>query len=301
MSTVKSCAFNTAFKWHCWCFSTLGVVKGCELVSSTLDYASSLMWLDLHSLELPLVRILIWNSEGMHDTPFTPVCPDASFGTRQLISHISCVWLPCASLVLGFLPSCLYAGDNFWLFSVFHATGSVSSSSSASQMASGISLVSFNTRPDGMHQRSYSVSSADQWSEATVIANSGISTGMTALEPCKDPYGQRGPPMCLPLKAVVAVKLNSQGNGCIPLLSSTSTLLLSLSSGLASLFSLVSPHPFLLWFSPPYPSLYLLLIELSGANATLTVYQCNGFESPPVRTPCSVYTQGRTLINGCLS
>lgn len=44
-------------------------------------------------------------------------------------------------------------------------------------MASGISLVSFNSRPDGMHQRSYSVSSADQWSEATVIANSGISSG----------------------------------------------------------------------------------------------------------------------------
>ncbi|KAM9483150.1 arf-GAP with GTPase, ANK repeat and PH domain-containing protein 1 isoform 3-T3 [Clarias gariepinus] len=56
------------------------------------------------------------------------------------------------------------------------APGSVSSSSSASQMASGISLVSFNSRPDGMHQRSYSVSSADQWSEATVIANSGVST-----------------------------------------------------------------------------------------------------------------------------
>ncbi|XP_056606019.1 arf-GAP with GTPase, ANK repeat and PH domain-containing protein 1 isoform X2 [Triplophysa dalaica] len=54
--------------------------------------------------------------------------------------------------------------------------GSVTSSSSVSQMASGISLVSFNSRPDGMHQRSYSVSSADQWSEATVIANSGIST-----------------------------------------------------------------------------------------------------------------------------
>uniref|UniRef100_A0A8C1LH24 Arf-GAP with GTPase, ANK repeat and PH domain-containing protein 1 n=1 Tax=Cyprinus carpio TaxID=7962 RepID=A0A8C1LH24_CYPCA len=54
--------------------------------------------------------------------------------------------------------------------------GSVTSSSSASQMASGISLVSFNSRPDGMHQRSYSVSSADQWSDATVIANSGIST-----------------------------------------------------------------------------------------------------------------------------
>ncbi|KAF7711296.1 hypothetical protein HF521_000307 [Silurus meridionalis] len=56
------------------------------------------------------------------------------------------------------------------------APGSVTSSSSASQMASGISLVSFNSRPDGMHQRSYSVSSADQWNEATVIANSGVST-----------------------------------------------------------------------------------------------------------------------------
>ncbi|MBN3307281.1 AGAP1 protein, partial [Amia calva] len=56
------------------------------------------------------------------------------------------------------------------------SAGTVTGSSSASQMASGISLVSFNSRPDGMHQRSYSVSSADQWSEATVIANSGIST-----------------------------------------------------------------------------------------------------------------------------
>ncbi|KAM4538372.1 arf-GAP with GTPase, ANK repeat and PH domain-containing protein 1 isoform 4-T4 [Fundulus diaphanus] len=55
--------------------------------------------------------------------------------------------------------------------------GLVSSSSAASQMASGVSLVSFNSRgPEGMHQRSYSVSSADQWTEATVIANSGIST-----------------------------------------------------------------------------------------------------------------------------
>ncbi|XP_071186614.1 arf-GAP with GTPase, ANK repeat and PH domain-containing protein 1 isoform X5 [Salvelinus alpinus] len=54
--------------------------------------------------------------------------------------------------------------------------GSVTSSLSASQMASGISLVSFNSRGDGMHQRSYSVSSADQWSDATVIANSGLST-----------------------------------------------------------------------------------------------------------------------------
>ncbi|XP_068959237.1 arf-GAP with GTPase, ANK repeat and PH domain-containing protein 1 isoform X2 [Petaurus breviceps papuanus] len=55
-------------------------------------------------------------------------------------------------------------------------SGNVTASASVSQTASGISLVSFNTRPDGMHQRSYSVSSADQWSEATVIANSGISS-----------------------------------------------------------------------------------------------------------------------------
>ncbi|XP_072575210.1 arf-GAP with GTPase, ANK repeat and PH domain-containing protein 1 isoform X15 [Vulpes vulpes] len=49
-------------------------------------------------------------------------------------------------------------------------------SASGSQMASGVSLGSFSGRPDGMQQRSYSVSSADQWSEATVIANSAISS-----------------------------------------------------------------------------------------------------------------------------
>ncbi|XP_032249597.1 arf-GAP with GTPase, ANK repeat and PH domain-containing protein 1 isoform X4 [Phoca vitulina] len=49
-------------------------------------------------------------------------------------------------------------------------------SASGSQMASGISLGSFGSRQDGMQQRSYSVSSADQWSEATVIANSAISS-----------------------------------------------------------------------------------------------------------------------------
>ncbi|XP_059503039.1 arf-GAP with GTPase, ANK repeat and PH domain-containing protein 1 isoform X4 [Stegostoma tigrinum] len=54
--------------------------------------------------------------------------------------------------------------------------GNVTPTGSATQMACGISLVSFNSRPEGMHQRSYSVSSADQWSEATVIANSGISS-----------------------------------------------------------------------------------------------------------------------------
>nr|XP_034995059.1 arf-GAP with GTPase, ANK repeat and PH domain-containing protein 1 isoform X2 [Zootoca vivipara] len=55
-------------------------------------------------------------------------------------------------------------------------SGNVTTSTSVSQMASGISLVSFNSRPDGMHQRSYSVSSADQWSEVTVVANSSISS-----------------------------------------------------------------------------------------------------------------------------
>ncbi|XP_065773088.1 arf-GAP with GTPase, ANK repeat and PH domain-containing protein 1 isoform X3 [Muntiacus reevesi] len=49
-------------------------------------------------------------------------------------------------------------------------------SAPGSQMASGVSLGSFNSRADGVQQRSYSVSSADQWSEATVIANSAVSS-----------------------------------------------------------------------------------------------------------------------------
>ncbi|XP_018413778.1 PREDICTED: arf-GAP with GTPase, ANK repeat and PH domain-containing protein 1 isoform X5 [Nanorana parkeri] len=57
-------------------------------------------------------------------------------------------------------------------------TGNVTTSTSVTQMASGpsgISLGSFS-RLDGMHQRSYSVSSADQWSEGAVLANSAISS-----------------------------------------------------------------------------------------------------------------------------
>uniref|UniRef100_A0A8C3IJA4 ArfGAP with GTPase domain, ankyrin repeat and PH domain 1 n=1 Tax=Chrysemys picta bellii TaxID=8478 RepID=A0A8C3IJA4_CHRPI len=58
---------------------------------------------------------------------------------------------------------------------------------------------SFGSRPDGMHQRSYSVSSADQWSEATVIANSGISSGKRQvggttspkLDPPPSPHANR--------------------------------------------------------------------------------------------------------------
>uniref|UniRef100_A0A8U8AZY4 Uncharacterized protein n=1 Tax=Geospiza parvula TaxID=87175 RepID=A0A8U8AZY4_GEOPR len=53
-------------------------------------------------------------------------------------------------------------------------------------------------RPDGLHQRSYSVSSADQWSEATVIANSGISSGKkpaalggSRLDPPPSPHANR--------------------------------------------------------------------------------------------------------------
>uniref|UniRef100_A0A8C2WNW2 Arf-GAP with GTPase, ANK repeat and PH domain-containing protein 1 n=1 Tax=Cyclopterus lumpus TaxID=8103 RepID=A0A8C2WNW2_CYCLU len=66
--------------------------------------------------------------------------------------------------------------------------GQVTSSSSASQMASGVSLVSFNSRGlEGMHQRSYSVSSADQWADATVIANSGVSTGEASISSTTSP------------------------------------------------------------------------------------------------------------------
>uniref|UniRef100_A0A452SHW0 ArfGAP with GTPase domain, ankyrin repeat and PH domain 1 n=1 Tax=Ursus americanus TaxID=9643 RepID=A0A452SHW0_URSAM len=69
-------------------------------------------------------------------------------------------------------------------------------SASGSQMASGVSLGSFGSRPDGMQQRSYSVSSADQWSEATVIANSAISSGKRGttspkLDPPPSPHANR--------------------------------------------------------------------------------------------------------------
>uniref|UniRef100_A0AAQ5Z1K0 Arf-GAP with GTPase, ANK repeat and PH domain-containing protein 1 n=1 Tax=Amphiprion ocellaris TaxID=80972 RepID=A0AAQ5Z1K0_AMPOC len=54
-------------------------------------------------------------------------------------------------------------------------------------------LVSFNSRGglEGMHQRSYSVSSADQWTDATVIANSGVSTGHPKMEPPPSPHANR--------------------------------------------------------------------------------------------------------------
>lgn len=81
---------------------------------------------------------------------------------REAPQMRSC-WLLWSAVRRGVHLTCLFLGNV--------------TSASGSQMASGISLVSFNSRPDGMHQRSYSVSSADQWSDATVIANSAISSG----------------------------------------------------------------------------------------------------------------------------
>ncbi|XP_064361599.1 arf-GAP with GTPase, ANK repeat and PH domain-containing protein 3-like [Dromaius novaehollandiae] len=53
------------------------------------------------------------------------------------------------------------------------STGAPHSASSTSlhseRSLSGINLVGFSSKPDGMHQRSYSVSSADQWNEAVAV------------------------------------------------------------------------------------------------------------------------------------
>uniref|UniRef100_A0A663LZ75 Arf-GAP with GTPase, ANK repeat and PH domain-containing protein 3 n=1 Tax=Athene cunicularia TaxID=194338 RepID=A0A663LZ75_ATHCN len=55
-----------------------------------------------------------------------------------------------------------------------HSTSSTSLHSERS--ISGINLVGFSSKPDGMHQRSYSVSSADQWNEAVAIPGSSNGT-----------------------------------------------------------------------------------------------------------------------------
>ncbi|XP_060049525.1 arf-GAP with GTPase, ANK repeat and PH domain-containing protein 1 isoform X3 [Erinaceus europaeus] len=47
---------------------------------------------------------------------------------------------------------------------------------SGAPLASGISLVSFSSRAEGLQQRSYSVSSADQWSEPAAMAPLAISS-----------------------------------------------------------------------------------------------------------------------------
>lgn len=81
-------------------------------------------------------------------------------------------------------------------------------------MASGISLGSFSSRPDSMQQRSYSVSSADQWSEATVIANSAISSGKRGRGPLavlgREPGAGRGALTARALSAGPAGQLREQ-------------------------------------------------------------------------------------------
>lgn len=69
----------------------------------------------------------------------------------------------------GVHPTCLFLGNV--------------TSASGPQMASGVSLGSLHGRADGMQQRSCSVSSADQWTEAAVIANSAVSSGKRGRRP----------------------------------------------------------------------------------------------------------------------
>uniref|UniRef100_A0A8C3LY10 Arf-GAP with GTPase, ANK repeat and PH domain-containing protein 3 n=1 Tax=Chrysolophus pictus TaxID=9089 RepID=A0A8C3LY10_CHRPC len=55
-----------------------------------------------------------------------------------------------------------------------------STSLHSERSVSGINLVGFSSKPDGMHQRSYSVSSADQWSSSLIVSNSAINSNGTA-------------------------------------------------------------------------------------------------------------------------
>ncbi|MBN3286019.1 AGAP3 protein, partial [Polyodon spathula] len=83
-----------------------------------------------------------------------------------------------------------------------HSTSS--SSLQSERSVSGINLVAYNAKPDGIHQRSFSVSSADQWSEAVITASSGTgaadslcsspivsSTTSPKLEPPPSPHASR--------------------------------------------------------------------------------------------------------------
>uniref|UniRef100_A0A8B9L3B1 ArfGAP with GTPase domain, ankyrin repeat and PH domain 1 n=1 Tax=Astyanax mexicanus TaxID=7994 RepID=A0A8B9L3B1_ASTMX len=57
-----------------------------------------------------------------------------------------------------------------------------------SNLQLGQAPVSFNSRPDGMHQRSYSVSSADQWSDATrPVPHQNNASGPGTTSPKMDP------------------------------------------------------------------------------------------------------------------
>ncbi|KAG7455270.1 hypothetical protein MATL_G00254850 [Megalops atlanticus] len=54
-----------------------------------------------------------------------------------------------------------------------------SGSLQSERSVSGINLVGFGGKPDGMHQRSFSVSSADQWNEAAIGTSAGAANGAT--------------------------------------------------------------------------------------------------------------------------
>ncbi|XP_041103385.1 arf-GAP with GTPase, ANK repeat and PH domain-containing protein 3-like isoform X3 [Polyodon spathula] len=67
-----------------------------------------------------------------------------------------------------------------------HSTSS--SSLQSERSVSGINLVAYSAKPDGMHQRSFSVSSADQWSEAVITPSSGTGAANgTADSLCSSP------------------------------------------------------------------------------------------------------------------
>ncbi|RXM32753.1 Arf-GAP with GTPase, ANK repeat and PH domain-containing protein 3 [Acipenser ruthenus] len=87
-----------------------------------------------------------------------------------------------------------------------HSTSS--SSLQSERSVSGINLVAYSAKPDGMHQRSFSVSSADQWNEAVITPSSGTgaangttdslcsspivsSTNSPKLEPPPSPHASR--------------------------------------------------------------------------------------------------------------
>ncbi|KAK1172220.1 arf-GAP with GTPase, ANK repeat and PH domain-containing protein 3-like isoform X1 [Acipenser oxyrinchus oxyrinchus] len=67
-----------------------------------------------------------------------------------------------------------------------HSTSS--SSLQSERSVSGINLVAYSAKPDGMHQRSFSVSSAEQWNEAVITPSSGtVAANGTADSLCSSP------------------------------------------------------------------------------------------------------------------
>ncbi|MBN3272200.1 AGAP3 protein, partial [Polyodon spathula] len=78
-----------------------------------------------------------------------------------------------------------------------HSTSS--SSLQSERSVSGINLVAYSAKPDGMHQRSFSVSSADQWSEAVITPSSG--TGAEAVSQSVSPSSANLEQVCHLLSA----------------------------------------------------------------------------------------------------